>query len=48
LAEENIQAGNIVEIPLREKKVLAIVLKILKNETISFEKEKLKEIIKKK
>lgn len=45
---QDICEWTIVEIPLREKKVLAIVLKILKNETISFEKEKLKEIIKKK
>ena len=48
LAEENIQAGNIVEIPLREKKVLAVVLNISKDENINFEKEKIKDILKKK
>gem|GEM_PF-3502592 len=48
MAEENIQAGNIVEIPLREKKVLAVVLNISKDENINFEKEKIKDILKKK
>jgi primosomal protein N' len=48
LVEENIQAGNIVEIPLREKKFLAIVLNISKDENINFEKEKIKDILKKK